>query len=42
VAPPFNAEARVDFPTGGFDNPWLGTANETFFPFTAGPTSPFP
>jgi len=42
VAPPFNAEARVDFPAGGFDNPWLGTANETFFPFTPGPNSPFP
>ena len=32
VAPPFNAEARVDNPAGGFDNPWLGTGNETFFP----------
>jgi len=42
VAPPFNAEARVDNPVGGFDNPWLGTGNETFFPFTTGPNSPFP
>jgi hypothetical protein len=42
VAPPFNAEARVDNPAGGFDNPWLGTGNETFFPFTTGLNSPFP
>jgi hypothetical protein len=42
VAPPFNAEARVDNPVGGFDNPWLGTGNETFFPFTTGPNSVFP
>jgi len=42
VAPPFNAEARVDSPAGGFDNPWLGTGNETFFPFTTGPNSVFP
>ena len=42
VAPPFNAEARVDNPAGGFDNPWLGTGNETFFPFTTGPNSRFP
>jgi hypothetical protein len=42
VAPPFNAEARVTNPVGGFDNPWLGTGNETFFPFTTGPNSPFP
>ena len=42
VAPPFNAEARVDNPVGGFDNPWLGTGNETFFPFTTGSNSPFP
>ena len=42
VAPPFNAEARVDNPAGGFDNPWLGTGNETFFPFTTGANSPFP
>ena len=42
VAPPFNAEARVDNPAGGFDNPWLGTGNETFFPFTTGPNSVFP
>ena len=42
VAPPFNAEARVDNPAGGFDNPWLGTGNETFFPFTIGPNSVFP
>ena len=42
VAPPFNAEARTDNPVGGFDNPWLGTGNETFFPFTTGPNSPFP
>jgi hypothetical protein len=42
VAPPFNAEARVDNPVGGFDNPWLGTGNETFFPFTTGPDSFFP
>jgi hypothetical protein len=42
VAPPFNAEARSDVPVGGFDDPWRGTGNETFFPFTPGPTSPFP
>jgi hypothetical protein len=42
VAPPFNAEARVTNPIGGFDNPWLGTGNETFFPFTTGQNSPFP
>ena len=42
VAPPFNAEARTDNPVGGFDNPWLGTGNETFFPFTTGPNSVFP
>ena len=42
VAPPFNAEARVDNPAGGFDNPWLGTGNETFFPFTVGPNATFP
>jgi hypothetical protein len=42
VAPPFNAEARVDNPVGGFDNPWLGTGNEAFFPFTTGQNSPFP
>jgi len=42
VAPPFNAEARTDNPVGGFDNPWLGTGNENFFPFTTGPNSPFP
>jgi hypothetical protein len=42
VAPPFAAEARVDFPAGGFDDPWRGTGNETFFPFTIGPNSPFP
>ena len=42
VAPPFNAEARMDNPVGGFDNPWLGTGNETFFPFTTGPNSVFP
>ena len=27
---------------GGFDDPWRGTGNETFFPFTTGPNSPFP
>jgi hypothetical protein len=42
VAPPFNAEARVDFPVGLLDDPWRGTGNETFFPFTVGPNSPFP
>jgi hypothetical protein len=43
VAPPFNAEARTPTnPVGGFDNPWLGTGNETFFPFTTGVNSPFP
>ena len=42
VAPPFNAEARVTNPVGGFDDPWRGTGNETFFPFTTGPDSPFP
>ena len=42
VAPPFNAEARVDNPVGGFDNPWLGTGNENFFLFTTGPNSVFP
>jgi hypothetical protein len=42
VAPPFNAEARVDNPTGGFDDPWRGTGNENFFPFTLGPDSTFP
>jgi hypothetical protein len=42
VAPPFNAEARVDSPVGGFDNPWLGTGNQTFFPFVTGKDSPFP
>ena len=42
VAPPFNAEARVTNPVGGFDDPWRGTGNETFFPFTTGPNSPFP
>jgi hypothetical protein len=42
VAPPFNAEARVTNPAGGFDNPWLGTGNERFFPFTTGQNSPFP
>jgi hypothetical protein len=42
VAPPFSAEARVTNPIGGFDDPWRGTGNETFFPFTIGPNSPFP
>ncbi len=42
VAPPFNAEARVTLPAGGLDDPWRGTGNETFFPFTTGPNSPFP
>jgi hypothetical protein len=42
VAPPFNAEARVTNPVGGFDDPWRGTGNENFFPFTTGPDSPFP
>jgi hypothetical protein len=42
VAPPFNAEARIDNPVGGFDDPWQGTPNLTFFPFTPGPTSVFP
>ncbi len=43
VAPPFNAEARTPTnPVGGFDDPWRGTGNETFFPFTTGPNSPFP
>ena len=42
VAPPFNAEARVTNPVGGFDDPWRGTGNENFFPFTTGPNSPFP
>ena len=42
VAPPFNAEARVTNPAGGFDDPWRGTGNENFFPFTTGPNSPFP
>ena len=43
VAPPFNAEARTPTnPVGGFDDPWRGTGNETFFPFTTGPDSPFP
>jgi Carboxypeptidase regulatory-like domain len=42
VAPPFNAEARVTNPVGGFDDPWRGTGNETFFPFTTGENSPFP
>jgi hypothetical protein len=42
VAPPFNAEARIDNPAGGFDDPWRGTGNETFFPFTTGPNSVFP
>jgi hypothetical protein len=42
VAPPFNAEARVTNPVGGFDDPWRGTGNETFFPFVTGPNSPFP
>ena len=42
VAPPFSAEARVTNPAGGFDDPWRGTGNENFFPFTVGPDSPFP
>ena len=42
VAPPFNAEARVTNPVGGFDDPWRGTGNENFFPFTTGPNSAFP
>jgi hypothetical protein len=42
VAPPFNAEARVTNPVGGFDDPWRGTGNENFFPFTTGPDSLFP
>ena len=42
VAPPFNAEARVTNPAGGFDDPWRGTGNENFFPFTTGPNSVFP
>jgi hypothetical protein len=42
VAPPFNAEARVTNPVGGFDDPWRGTGNENFFPFTTGPNSVFP
>jgi len=42
VAPPFNAEARVTNPAGGFDDPWRGTGNENFFPFTTGPDSLFP
>jgi hypothetical protein len=42
VAPPFNAEARIDNPIGGFDDPWRGTNNLTFFPFTPGPNSVFP
>jgi hypothetical protein len=42
VAPPFNAEARIDDPIGGFDDPWRGTTNQGFFPFTPGPNSVFP
>ena len=42
VAPPFNAEARVTNPAGGFDDPWRGTGNENVFPFTVGPNSVFP
>jgi TonB dependent receptor-like, beta-barrel len=42
VAPPFGADARVNLPVGGFDNPWLGTGNETFFPFQLRADSPFP
>ena len=42
VAPPFNAEARVTNPVGGFDDPWRGTGNENFFPFTTGPNSVVP
>jgi hypothetical protein len=42
VAPPFNAEARVTNPAGGLDDPWRGTGNEAFFPFTTGVNSPFP
>jgi hypothetical protein len=42
VAPPYGADARVNLPAGGFDNPWLGTGNETFFPFSLRPDSPFP
>jgi hypothetical protein len=42
VAPPFNAEARIDNPVGGFDDPWRGTTNVGFFPFTPGPSSVFP
>ncbi len=32
VAPPFNAEARVTNPVGGFDDPWRGTGNENVLP----------
>ena len=42
VAPPYGADARVNFPAGGFDNPWLGTGNETFFPSSLHTDSPFP
>jgi hypothetical protein len=42
VAPPWGAEARVNNPAGGFDNPWAGTGQETFFPYQLGPNAPFP
>ena len=32
VAPPFNAEARVTNPVGGFDDPWRGTGQRKLLP----------
>ena len=32
MVPPFNAEARVTNPVGGFDDPWRGTGNENVLP----------
>jgi len=42
VGPPYGADARVNLPAGGFDNPWLGTGNETYFPYSFRSDSPFP
>jgi hypothetical protein len=42
VAPPFNAEARVDSPVGGFDDPLARHRQRDLLPIHHGKDSPFP
>ena len=42
IAPPWGAEIRFQQPSGGFEDPFLGSGQENFMPFIVKPDSPFP